>query len=79
MKFPSSTLVPIPVVGARPDLTFTLEEGNVMRALVAGEPVKQICARLRLTVNLFPRLMRDLREKTGTGTNLSLTILGAAT
>jgi hypothetical protein len=51
----------------------------VMRALVAGEPVKQICARLRLTVNLFPRLMRDLREKTGTGTNLSLTILDAAT
>jgi hypothetical protein len=45
-----------------------------MRALVAGETVKQICARLRLTTNLLHRLMRDLRQKTGTDTNLSLTI-----
>src|ERR1700683_1705222 len=74
MKFPSNPPVPIPVVGARPDPTFTMEERLIMRALVAGDPVKQICATLRLTTNLFHRLMRDLREKTGTDTNLSLTI-----
>ncbi|MGD0545263.1 MAG: hypothetical protein ABSB65_12705 [Candidatus Acidiferrales bacterium] len=73
MKFPSN-LVPIPFAGARPEPVFTVEEGIVMRALVAGETVKKICASLRLTTSLFHRLMRDLREKTGTDTNLSLTI-----
>jgi DNA-binding NarL/FixJ family response regulator len=45
-----------------------------MRALVAGKTDKQICDNLRLTSNLFHRLMRDLRAKTGTSNNLSLTI-----
>ena len=74
MKFASSVLVPIPVVKSRPDPTFTSEETIVMRALVAGKTDKQICNNLRLTTNLFHRLMRDLREKTGTDNNLSLTI-----
>jgi|GEM_PF-6651116 len=74
MKFPSNLLVPIPDVGAGSEPTFTMEEGIVMRALVAGKTGKEICANLRLTTNLFHRLMRDLREKTETDTNLSLTI-----
>jgi len=74
VKFPTNVLVPVPVMGVQADPTFTMEESVVMRALVAGETVKQICASLRLTMNLFHRLMRDLREKTGTDTNLSLTV-----
>jgi DNA-binding CsgD family transcriptional regulator len=74
MKFPSNVLVPIPIVGARSDPAFTMEERIVMRALVAGKTGKEICVSLRLTADLFHRLMRDLREKTGTDTNLSLTI-----
>jgi hypothetical protein len=45
-----------------------------MRALVAGKTGKEICANLRLPANSFHRVMRDLRDKTGTDTNLSLTI-----
>jgi len=74
MKFSPGILVPIPVVGSRPDPTFTSEEAIILRALVAGKTDKQICNNLRLPANLFHRLMRDLREKTGTDTNLSLTI-----
>jgi DNA-binding NarL/FixJ family response regulator len=74
MKFASNLLVPIPVVGARPDPAFTMEERIVMRGLVAGQTDKEIRNTLRLPANSFHRLMRDLREKTGTDTNLSLTI-----
>ena len=45
-----------------------------MRALVAGKTDKEIRTDLRLTANSFHRLMGDLRQKTGTYTNLSLTI-----
>jgi DNA-binding NarL/FixJ family response regulator len=74
MKFPPSVHIPIPIVGARPDPAFTMEERIVMRALVAGKTDKEIRNDLRLPANSFHRLMRDLREKTGTDNNLSLTI-----
>lgn len=74
MKFPPNLPVPIPVVGARPDPAFTVEEAIVMRGLVAGKTGKEIRIDLRLPANSFHRLMRDLREKTGTDTNLSLAI-----
>ena len=45
-----------------------------MRALVAGKTDKEIRTDLRLTAISFHRLMGDLRQKTGTVTNLSLTI-----
>jgi DNA-binding NarL/FixJ family response regulator len=74
MKFPASVPIPIPVPGARPDPTFTTEEAIIMRGLVAGQTDKEIRNNLRLPANSFHRLMRDLREKTGTASNLSLTI-----
>jgi DNA-binding NarL/FixJ family response regulator len=74
MKFPASVRIPIPVPGTRPDPTFTTEEAIIMRGLVAGQTDKEIRNNLRLPANSFHRLMRDLREKTGTNTNLSLTI-----
>jgi hypothetical protein len=74
MKFPASAPIRIPVLGARPDPAFTMEERIVMRALVAGKTDKEIRTDLRLTAISFHRLMGDLRQKTGTDTNLSLTI-----
>jgi DNA-binding NarL/FixJ family response regulator len=56
------------------DPTFTSEEAIVLRALVAGKTDKQICTDLRMPLNLFVRLIRDLREKTGTASNLSLVV-----
>jgi len=74
MKFPASTPILIPVPGARPDPTFTSEEAIILRGLVAGKTDKEIRNNLRLPANSFHRLMRDLREKTGTDNNLSLTV-----
>jgi DNA-binding NarL/FixJ family response regulator len=74
MKFPASTPILIPVPGARLDPTFTGEEAIILRGLVAGKTDKEIRNNLRLPANSFHRLMRDLREKTGTDNNLSLTI-----
>src|ERR1700733_3830851 len=74
MKFPASVRIPLPVPEPRPDPTFTTEEAIIMRGLVAGPPDKEIRNNLRLPANSFHRLRRDLREKTGTDTNLSLTI-----
>jgi DNA-binding CsgD family transcriptional regulator len=63
-----------PLSGFQPDPTFTGEEAIILRALVAGKTDKQVCDLLRMSSNLFLRLMRDLREKTGTTNNLSLLV-----
>jgi DNA-binding CsgD family transcriptional regulator len=62
------------ISGFRLDPTFTSEEAIILRALVAGKTGKQVCNLLRMPANLFLRLMRDLREKTGTANNLSLLV-----
>jgi DNA-binding NarL/FixJ family response regulator len=74
MKSTPSVLVPIRALQPRPDPTFTTEEAIIMRALVAGKTDKEIRNNLRLPANSFYRVMRDLREKTGTDNNLSLSI-----
>ena len=63
-----------PISGFRLDPTFTSEETIILRALVGGKTDKQVCNLLRMSSNLFLRLMRDLREKTGTTSNLSLLV-----
>jgi hypothetical protein len=42
-----------------------------MRGLVAGQTDKEIRNNLRLPANSFHRLMRDLREKTGTDLSMA--------
>jgi DNA-binding CsgD family transcriptional regulator len=60
------------ISGFRLDPTFTSEEAIILRALVGGKTDKQVRDLLRMSSNLFLRLMRDLREKTSTTNNLSL-------
>ncbi len=59
---------------SRADPTFTSEEAIVLRALIAGKTDKQVCSDLRMTLNSYVRLVRELREKTGTTSNLSLVV-----
>jgi DNA-binding CsgD family transcriptional regulator len=63
-----------PIFGFRLDPTFTSEEAIILRALLGGKTDKQVCNLLRMSSNLFLRLMRDLREKTATTNNLSLLV-----
>ncbi len=51
------------VPGLRP--VFTVEESCVMEGFAAGKDVKQICHELRIPLQSFHRLQRDLIEKTG--------------
>jgi len=60
--------------GLRPDPTLTSEEAIILRALVAGQTDKQIRISLRLPANSFFRVIRDLLEKTGTTSNVSLVV-----
>ena len=74
MKHQPKVISISPLSGFQPDPTFTGEEAIILRALVAGKTDKQVCDLLRMSSNLFLRLMRDLREKTGTTNNLSLLV-----
>lgn len=74
MKLPLKFISTVPISGFRLDPTFTSEETIILRALVGGKTDKQVCNLLRMSSNLFLRLMRDLREKTGTTSNLSLLV-----
>jgi DNA-binding CsgD family transcriptional regulator len=74
MKLPPKIISTGPISGLRLDPTFTSEEAIILRALVAGKTDKQLCDLLRMSSNLFLRLMRDLREKTGTTNNMSLLV-----
>src|ERR1700685_2051712 len=42
----------------------TVEESAVVRAFAAGKTDKQICSELRIPLQSFYRLLRDLKEKT---------------
>jgi DNA-binding NarL/FixJ family response regulator len=50
----------------RPHSAFTVEESIVMRAFAAGKNNKQVCTELRIPLQSFHRLLRNLMEKTGT-------------
>jgi DNA-binding CsgD family transcriptional regulator len=74
MKFPPRIFGANGTAVLRVDPTFTTEETIVLRALVAGKTDKQVCSDLRMPLNLYRRLIRDLREKTGTVSNVSLVV-----
>jgi DNA-binding CsgD family transcriptional regulator len=67
-------VVSSPISGFRLDPTFASEEAIILRALLGGKTDKQVCDLLRMSSDLFLRLMRDLREQTGTTSNLSLLV-----
>jgi DNA-binding NarL/FixJ family response regulator len=50
----------------RPHVTLTVEESTVLQALAAGKSDKQVRTELRIPLQSFHRLLRDLMEKTGT-------------
>lgn len=62
------------ISGFQPDPTLTSEEAIVLRALVAGKTDKQVRNALRMALLAFRGMMRDLRGKTGTGSNVSLLV-----
>jgi DNA-binding CsgD family transcriptional regulator len=72
MKHQPKVISNSPISGFRLDPTFTSEEAIILRALVGGKTDKQVCDLLRMSSNLFLRLMRDLREKTSSTNSLSL-------
>ena len=47
------------------DPIFTLEESIVMRAFASGKSDKQVCSELRIPLQSFHRLLRNLMDKTG--------------
>jgi hypothetical protein len=63
---------PIPVFRLDPALTG--EEAIVLRALAGGRTDRQVCKDLRMSAGAFLRIMRDIREKTGTVDNISLIV-----
>lgn len=58
--------------GFRLDPTLTNEEAIVLRSLAAGKTDRQVCSDLRMAPDTFLRMMRDVREKTCTASDLSL-------
>ena len=58
----------------RLDPALTGEEAIVLRALAGGQTDTQVCKQLRMAVATFHRIMRDMREKTGTADNVSLIV-----
>jgi len=54
------------------DPTLTSEEAIVLRALGAGKTDRQVCKDLRMAPETFLRMMRDVREKTSSASDLSL-------
>lgn len=61
----------------RLDPALTGEEAIVLRALAGGQTDRQVCKQLRMAVTTFQRIMRDMREKTGTADNVSLMVWAA--
>jgi DNA-binding CsgD family transcriptional regulator len=60
--------------GFRPDPTLTSEEAIVLRALANGKNNEQICSALHIALLYFLEIMRDLREKTGAVSDVSLLV-----
>jgi DNA-binding CsgD family transcriptional regulator len=58
--------------GLRLDPTLTSEEAIILRALAAGKLDRQVCKDLGMAAETFLRMMRDIREKTSTTSDLSL-------
>jgi DNA-binding CsgD family transcriptional regulator len=67
-------------IGTRPwsafrlDPALTGEEAIVLRALAGGQTDRQVCKQLHMAVPTFHRIMRDMREKTGTASNVALIV-----
>jgi DNA-binding CsgD family transcriptional regulator len=53
------------------DPPLTGEEAIVLRALAGGQTDRQVCKQLRMDVAAFHRIMRDMREKTGSADNVA--------
>ena len=53
---------------------FTVEESIVMRGVSAGKGDKQLCIELRMPLQSFQRLLRDLMAKTGTSDRTGLLV-----
>jgi len=66
-----------PLSALRLDPALTGEEAIVLRALAGGQTDRQVCKQLRMAVATFQRIMRDMREKTGTADNVSLMVWAA--
>jgi hypothetical protein len=56
------------------DPPLTGEEAIVLRALAGGQTDMQVCKQLRMDVAAFHRIMRDMREETGLGDDVSLIV-----
>ena len=74
MNDPSKVIDINGIRGFQPDPTLTSEEAIVLRALVGGKTNKQVRNALHMALLSFLGIMRDLREKTGTGSNISLLV-----
>ena len=59
---------------SRPRPLFTSEESILMRGVSAGKSDKQLCIELRLPLQSFQRLLRDLMVKTGTSDKIGLLV-----
>lgn len=57
-----------------PQPMFTVEESIVMRAVSAGKNDKQLCIDLRMPLQSFQGLLRDLMAKTGTSDRIGLLV-----
>src|SRR3984957_9418037 len=53
---------------------FTVEESILMRGVSAGKSDKQLCIELRLPLQSFKRLLRDLMVNTGTSDKIGLLV-----
>jgi DNA-binding NarL/FixJ family response regulator len=58
----------------RLDPALTGEEAIVLRALAGGRTDRQVRKELHMSAGAFFRMMRDMREKTGTVDNISLIV-----
>jgi len=59
---------------SRPAPRLNVEESAVVRAFAAGKTDKQICSELRIPLQSFYRLLRDLKEKTGASDRVGLLV-----
>jgi DNA-binding CsgD family transcriptional regulator len=59
---------------ASPRPMFTVEESIVMRAVSGGKSDKQVCIALRMPLQSFHGLLRDLMAKTGTRDRVGLLV-----
>ena len=77
MRNKSNPIGTHPLSALRLDPALTGEEAIVLRALAGGQTDRQVCKQLRMAVATFQRIMRDMREKTGTADNVSLMVWAA--